>query len=86
MSPLRLPRTLILSDLHLGRPGGAGEGRAREGDDEVLASVLAVLHGLSVLLDGVSPRARVRHCPLRMAAPSRFGTGRQTYDRAASVR
>jgi predicted phosphodiesterase len=30
MSPLRLPRTLILSDLHLGRPGGAGRADAFE--------------------------------------------------------
>lgn len=30
MSPLRLPRTLILSDLHLGRPGGAERADAFE--------------------------------------------------------
>ncbi len=30
MSPLRVPRTLVLSDLHLGRPNGAGRADAFE--------------------------------------------------------
>ena len=30
MSPARVPRTLILSDLHLGRPDGAGRADAFE--------------------------------------------------------
>lgn len=65
MSPLRLPRTLILSDLHLGRPGGAGRADAFEPlladfDRVIVNGDIAELHHVVYRADAELELARFR--------------------------
>ena len=65
MSPLRLPRTLILSDLHLGRPGGAGRADAFEPlladfDRVIVNGDIAELHHVAYRDDAELELARFR--------------------------
>jgi len=65
MSPLRLPRTLILSDLHLGRPGGAGRADAFEPlladfDRVIVNGDIAELHHVAYRADAELELARFR--------------------------
>lgn len=65
MSPLRLPRTLILSDLHLGRPGGAGRADAFETlladfDRVIVNGDIAELHHAAYQADAELELARFR--------------------------
>jgi len=65
MSPLRVPRTLVLSDLHLGRPSGAGRADAFETlladfDRVVVNGDVAELHHPSFAADAELELARFR--------------------------
>jgi UDP-2,3-diacylglucosamine pyrophosphatase LpxH len=65
MSPARVPRTLILSDLHLGRPGGAGHADAFETllsdfDRVIVNGDIAELHHAAYQADAEIELARFR--------------------------
>jgi predicted phosphodiesterase len=65
MSPLRVPRTLVLSDLHLGRPNGAGRADAFEAlladfDRVIVNGDVAELHHPEFAADAEIELARLR--------------------------
>jgi len=65
MSPLRVPRTLVLSDLHLGRPNGAGRADAFEAlladfDRVIVNGDVAELHHPDFAGDAELELARLR--------------------------